>query len=698
MRARDRVAAPAAVEPAKAGFFESLPQVPEQFGRMMLGNIPRDVREIAQAIGNLGSGQKFEGLQSAHESDVEMAKQGDEEAAKRVRAYQTSLSTTVGAMVPGGPAVTFGKGALPLIGSLATRAGLGAAGGGVTMGIDAAAGGEPVAPAAVSGAIAGGVGGAAFGALGGSLKWRAAQRLLKRGKPVPSQLAEAISDEVAGAAAGKTPLERVMTAVRAAPRIRGVQEEMYTAERAARFAAARAARPVGQGGEAAFKAQLGKMSGQMKRADFTSLKPLVSQADVDALVNQIDAKEGFLLGEKFTAQNGLLKLFGEAGGKVPTTGELKLLREVFGDEFISEVLRKRPSLSRLAEAGVQVAGIQRAVLTSYDMSAPLRQGLFLGAGNPKSWAKSFPTMLKSFFSEKAFHESEAEIASRTTYPLMRRAKLYLADVGGILESREERFMSSWAEKIPGVKMSERAYVGFLNRLRADVFDSMIKDANRMGAAVDGPLLRKVADYVNTASGRGGLGSMERAAVVLNTAMFSPRLFASRVRLLNPALYIRSDPVIRKQAIRSLIGMASLAATTVTLAKMSGAEVSGDWKDADFGKIKIGNTRLDMFGGFLQYIRAGANILPFLGGPYSGTSLEAAGRFARTKASPTLGMALDLLDQKDMAGNPINTPEYISSRFIPMAVQDTYDAVQEWGAPGASIAVPALLGAGVQTYE
>src|SRR6185369_6689148 len=89
---------------------------------------------------------------------------------------------------------------------------------------------------------------------------------------------------------------------------------------------------------------------------------------------------------------------------------------------------------------------------------------------------------------------------------------------------------------------------------------------------------------------------------------SPRLMASRVTMLNPAFYARLDPFVRKQALKSLFSFAAIATTVLGLAAAGGASVSHDPREADFGKIRTGNTRLDILGGFAPYITLAARLI------------------------------------------------------------------------------------------
>ena len=106
-------------------------------------------------------------------------------------------------------------------------------------------------------------------------------------------------------------------------------------------------------------------------------------------------------------------------------------------------------------------------MAAYDLSAPFRQGLFLSVSHPKRFFQAFLKMFRQFGSEEAYQTAQSLIEKKPTYGLMKEAGLSLTDLGS-LTTREERFMSNLAEKIPlagrGIRASGRAYVGFLNKL------------------------------------------------------------------------------------------------------------------------------------------------------------------------------------------------------------------------------------------
>ncbi len=510
------------------------------------------------------------------------------------------------------------------------------------------------------------------------------------------------------------PVQKVAAAIKKAKPKRKVQEQIYSEERGKKLGEAMA---VGEKipGEKGFYAQLGKLKGELTKVEFESIRSEVGQKDIDALfkiVTKSTEVKGF---QNITAKNGLAKLFGARGGKVPTEGELALLRKIFPEDFIKTLQEARPLLQRMTEAGYELANIPRSIMSSFDLSAPFRQGLFL-ISHPKRFGQSFLKMFGQFKSEKAFQAVQQSIEGKPTYELMQESGLALTQMGKGMLLREERFMGQWAEKIPligrGVRASGRAYMGFLNKLRADVFEDLILKAERLGLNPKNnmDLSKEIAKFINIASGRGGLGPLEGSAKVLNTVFFSARLTASRLTLLNPAYYIKADPFVRKEALKSLFAVTGAAGTILSLAKAAGADVGLDPRNADFLKIKIGNTRIDILGGVQQYMRAAGQIIS---GKYISsttgkvitlaegyrplTHWEIAERFVGSKLAPIASFVRALMKGQDIKGEKISIPKEVGKRFIPMAISDIYEIAEE-NPELLPISWLGIFGVGLQTYK
>lgn len=367
----------------------------------------------------------------------------------------------------------------------------------------------------------------------------------------------------------------------------------------------------------------------------------------------------------------------------------------------------------------QLWNLPRSLKASMDLSAPFRQGL--GLVHKKEFWTSFDDMFKAFGSENAYKAVQDSIAMSPNHKLAMDSKLALTD---LLNTREEQFVSKWAEKIPGVRASNRAYTAFLNKLRSDTFDSLIETARKAGKDPSTDLIfsHGLADFVNNATGRGSLGALEKNAQLLNNTLFSPKLIASRVQMLNPANYIKQDPMIRREYLKSLLAIATAGSTVTALGVASGlGNTEENPTSSDFGKLKIGNTRLDPFGGFQQYItlasrlitgetkttstktsqggqirELGSSIVTPTRGQIAGIDTSASPNrgFVGNKLHPALGFALDWL--KESKGRPYAVPEEISKLFVPMIMQDIWDLANE-DPKLLPLIVPSAFGMSSQTY-
>lgn len=515
------------------------------------------------------------------------------------------------------------------------------------------------------------------------------------------------------------PVQKIIGAIKGAKPIRRVQEKLYTAERGARFAKAEQA-GLKVGGEKGFFAELGQLKGELPKAEFESLRKNIKQPDVDFLYDKIRKHPTLMYGEKLTAQEGLSKLLGIHGAGVPTKSELRLLEQVYGGEFTQAVLEKRSAFTKLWEGAGQILSVPRSLMAGVlDMSFGLRQGVFNAYRYPKQWGSAFKSQFKWFANEDAFQALNKEIQARPNYNLMKENKLALMDLGATVTQREEQFQSQLAEKIPVigkfVRASSRAYTGFANKLRADVFDDFIKLGERTGAIENPNFLKDAANFVNTSTGRGSWGEMEKSMGALSTTFFSPRLLKSRLDLLNPVYYARLDPVVRKRALEGALAFLAGSATVLSLAEMGGAKVGKDPTSSDFGKIKIGNTRIDLFGGFQQPIVLLARLYTgrvtssvtgeemFLGEGYRPlTRFDMVLRYFESKEAPIVSFLTSLLKGETAIGEPFVASTETLKRVTPVFIQDLVDLYKEGGEEkafplGFIGAAGAFFGAGVQTY-
>jgi len=538
------------------------------------------------------------------------------------------------------------------------------------------------------------------------------QRLgVEAGEPIPAT--EVAKDASPAPTAPLPPIEDTVTkltaAINSAAGIEAkVQRRLYHNARRERLAEASRLRE-SIGGEEGLNAALGALKGELPKAKFEGVQDQFTHEEVKSLFDHVSGNlSGF---EAINAQVGLRKLL---TGQLPTASEIKLLDKIFPPSFTKTALKHRSFTTKALEGAANALNLPRALMSTFDLSAPFTQGVFL-VGRKEFWG-SFSSMFKSFGHEKAFEAVQDSIRHHPNYPWMEEAKLAIADIHGSLPAKEEKFMSKWAEEIPlvgrVVKASERGYTAFLNKLRADTFNSIFEKAKAAGIKPedDPKFLTDLGKFINNATGRGDLGIANSAAPLLSGLLFSPRLMASRVNMLRPDVYVRLHPAVRKEALKSLISFGGITTTALLLAKAGGAEVETDPRSSDFAKIRTGNTRYNILGGFGTYLVLGSRLATNekktiageeqeLGKKFGSSSrLGVVGEFGRSKLSPVASFVADYLDGKDMTGEDFDMKTAIVSRFTPMLSQDVADLVKEEGAAkGAVMAVPAVFGINAQTY-
>ena len=511
-------------------------------------------------------------------------------------------------------------------------------------------------------------------------------------------------------------VEKLLFALKEAKPIREEQELSYSAERSERI---QRAMKVKNQGETGYYKMLQQLKGPMEKYQFESIRPQLSKQEVDYLFKTIRQDKSTSPYEKIHAMTGLAKLLGEFGGHVPQRGELTLLDKVFGSGFGKEIMEMHSGLGVIAPNKLAIADLTNAaktLMSSIDLSAPLRQGI--GLVHRGEFWKSFLHMFKMMGSQKAYDATMKSISEMETAPLAQTAGLKLSSMDGPINAREDAFISHLLHRVPGVgsllRGSERAYSGFLNKLRADTFESLAKNAlaSKMEPNKLFPTMEMLADYVNNATGRGSLGALDKHAAFLNNFFFSPRLIASRLNMLNPTKYVNNEIpwAVKKEYIKSLLAIMSLGTTVTQIGRLAGGKVETDPRSADFGKIRFGNTRLDPWGGFQQYVVAGTRLatgqsisttnqhLFNLGEKYgSPTRKDILYRFVEGKSNPAISLALILLNGKDYAGQPVNVNQEIADRFIPMFAHDVYELWKE-DPSLLPLSIPAGFGMGLQTYS
>lgn len=495
------------------------------------------------------------------------------------------------------------------------------------------------------------------------------------------------------------------------------QTALYKAERAKRFAIMKDKYESGEGTRADFLAAKAALAGELPKADFKSIQDQFKPEEIDQLFMVL--KDSKLSPDsKFSAENGLERLL---NGNLPQPKQLANLAEVFPPDFIKAALSNRKAIKKFGGLVGEIWNTPKSLQSTADLSAPLRQGLGL-AHRGEFW-KSLGPMVKAAFSPKTSEALEDAIKTHPRYDQAREAGLSLTTSkdNGL---KEDMFRSNLAEKIPVwgkvVQGSERAYVGFLNKLRFDTFNSMMEQAKSLGHDLDDPEISKgISRYINVMTGRGGLGNLEKIVGELNNVLYSPGLISSRLQILTAPVtsvagkgFITDLPKgMRKEALKSYAAIGAVNTTALGLATMAGLTVNLDPRSSDFLKAKDGDTRLDFGGGLTQYTTLAAraftrerttsgengNTVEMKG--KGGTPLDNDVQFVMNKMHPTLTLLLNQQRGANTVGEPFEWQKEIIERLTPMGFPDIAETLKEHsGNPGLFYSFLGLVGAGLSNYH
>jgi hypothetical protein len=383
---------------------------------------------------------------------------------------------------------------------------------------------------------------------------------------------------------------------------------------------------------------------------------------------------------------------------------------------------------RIVDAVPEANNFVRSVRTAFDISAVGRQGVVLSLAHPQIAMDAMEPMFRAMASEKGLVAANDYLRNRTNASFGSECGLKLSTTEGDVAGMEEPFRGRWARNVPGVGASERAYVTFLNMIRAQVFDDLCVKLGAGGRVnlEEGKLL---ANWVNVASGRGNFGWAEPAVGALSLPFWSPRFVMSRFQLvLAQPLWsgaikgegaARARVMIAKEYARSLAGYL----TAYGLVGLAGAGLFGakdkerpvvSWNPTDsmFGKIKWGDTTIDPLSGVSQatvFISRGANIVvsqtaKHLFGKrinYSGPKAETVMvNFLRTKLSPNFGLGWDLfISDSHFGGEKITGKSIAKNLFLPITIEDIFDEMEREGiSKGTALSVLSIVGLGVDQYH
>lgn len=372
----------------------------------------------------------------------------------------------------------------------------------------------------------------------------------------------------------------------------------------------------------------------------------------------------------------------------------------------------RSTGGKITDELAKAANVPKTLKSIGDISAVFRQGGFYAITHPiEGGVKPFKEMVKSF-TDLGWRNVEAKIKEDPDFETLRKAGTEFTGVDKNdphLSHHEEGYLGKeYLDYVPIAKQvagfSERTFVSLLDAQRLFRGKQILRgmtEAQRRNPEE----LKAIARLLNTGTGRGSLGRRGNAiAPALNIAMFSPRLLASRVQLLNnmfnPVTIARMPAGARKAMIKDNIKFLGATAAIISLAKASGATVSLDPDDSEFLKIRFGDTVYDNLTGLQQPLRYIINMTRGLTGgeTYPGEDIGTmTKKFARSKANPALAPVINRLAGSDFEGRKFSLKREAKEMLVPLPAKDVYEGLKQGGILGALKATPTFTGIGVGSY-
>ena len=443
------------------------------------------------------------------------------------------------------------------------------------------------------------------------------------------------------------------------------------------------------------------------------------------------------------------------GGKIPPDVTARHLRNIPDPEW-----NRMKEWARTAGlTTMDLMGYIRANVASFDISYPRQQALLIPA-NPASFARSFPKALKSVWSREYAEQVDHAISIDHPYidlynemgvdflrPLNFKKALDWQRAEDFIVLGGNRFFQRLAEKTPWINISSRAYITGINSMNWDIWKSYVNMLLRveekiatgqivlkpreafsfkksMVQQVRGVLAEELAlrpketfsvkqsakqlgNMLAEMSGRGPLGPLKTVSPALNSAFFSVRNNIGR--LISPRHLFSGDRFTRREAWKNfMVAIGTFSGIILGGKQMGLWDVETDPRSSDFMKIRIGPTRIDIWGGYQQYVVLYGRLLPVVGGLKSVDTgkvsdydpVNGVWRFARTKVAPAIAEVLTAWTGEDFKGSKIDRRDwqFWLKENMPLAVQDVLDAYGEHGLVGLAFGPPAALGIGASTFD
>lgn len=484
-----------------------------------------------------------------------------------------------------------------------------------------------------------------------------------------------------------------------------LQEEIRKTERSRRFGEMESIADRTTGADWR-KAAKGALKGAYTALGISPLQEVIPVESFRELDQELRVTDKIKRIEALKLGDAMQALFKE--GKILRPHEIGYARKVWGNRFADSLQDLSDAAAGKSIDITDYIAIPKALMASGDISRTFRQNILM-VRKPKLWAKALGNDIGLFTKDAKHARTIENMALRENAELVHKSGIRINKWGPTATARtaSERFPSKIARRVPFVARSERAYTAGGNLLRMSYLNEI--GYQRAGIVTTDKQWKDIGHVINILTGEGDARRLLGLAPILNAVFFAPRLLEARVRaftdLFNPNLSWAARKILA-QHVASFVGfnMTLLA----SMAIVPGVNVEDDWRSTDYGKITIGNTRIDFWGGYLPLARlfmrlASGEIKAQSGRVVPVTAKDTVTSFLQSKLGPMPAYALDLLKGENFVGEPVNLEadnmvKAFYEKLSPLFMQDLIDATRFSG-PGMGAAGGALafFGASVTSY-
>ena len=297
----------------------------------------------------------------------------------------------------------------------------------------------------------------------------------------------------------------------------------------------------------------------------------------------------------------------------------------------------------------------RGLKLGLDMGAVARQGYDVFLQSPTAWAGGIKDGIKSMNAQKAFKLNQELLNSKIGLQAAKDG----VPLDDIFAHGEEGFGSKVLGMIPGHSALERFHVATQNGYRLRLYKKIAKDIPDLTDFER----KSAANFIAAITGRSN--KLKTTGNLANTVFTAPKMYAGQAEAMtawlnlgeySPLNFKLANRAAKKMVIKRSVARISALVMAKTVAEQFGWEMDLNPDNADFLKLRKGDTVIDIGGGYTSYYRALTSVMNSLASPsrknkaedVRNTVLNELGK----KFSPGIGLGLNVIAGENFVGEPV----------------------------------------------